>query len=100
MLIILTVISLIISALNNTYLTYINNNTDSINDFLIKYINGPLLWIDNILVYIFAAIYVFFSLKSKNERVLKISFSLFSVLTTTIVSTFVINFIADLFNVF
>lgn len=101
-LIVLTLISLIIVALNLTYLVYQNNyNTIySINDFLIKYINGPLIWIDNILVYIFAGMYIVFAIKSKKEVLLKISFSIFSILTTMTVLVSIINVIAEIFGIF
>ncbi len=101
-LVILTFISLIIVMLNFTYLIYGDsyNNINSINDFLIKYINGPLLWIDNILLYVFAIIYIIAGIKSKKEVLLKVSFSVFSIITTMIFLTLTINAIAVIFGIF
>ncbi len=100
-LIIFTFISFIIVVLNFTYLIYnYSYDTTKINDFLLKYINGPLLWIDNILVYILAIFYIIIGIKSKKEVFLKVSFSIFSILTTMVVLTFIINFIAELFGLF
>ena len=94
-LIILTFVSIIITFLNYTYITYQDMNINKINTFLIQYVNGWLLW-----VYIFAIIHIFFGIKSKKEVLLKVSFSIFSILTTVIVSTLIINLIASLFGMF
>ena len=91
-LIVLTFISLIITFLNFTYLTYQDRNIDLINDFLVNYVNNAFVFIDNFLVIIFAIIYVVLGIKSKKEVVLKIAFSVFSILTTMVVLTFIINF--------
>lgn len=99
-LIVLTLISLIIVFLNFTYLIYDDMNIESINNILVNYINTWLLWIDNILLYIFATIYVIVGIKSKKEVLLKVSFSVFSVLTSMISLTFIINFIAEMFGIF
>lgn len=97
-LIVLTFISLIITFLNFTYLTYQERNIDLINNFLVNYVNNAFLFIDNFLVIIFAIIYIALGIKSKKEVLLKVSFSIFSILTTMVVLTFIINFIASLFN--
>ena len=99
-LIILTFVSIIITFLNYTYITYQDMNINKINTFLIQYVNGWLLWVDNILLYIFSIIYIFFGIKSKREVLLKVSFSIFSILTTVIASTLIINLIASLFGMF
>ena len=99
-LIILTFVSIIITFFNYTYITYQDMNINKINNFLIRYVNGWLLWVDNILLYVFAIIYIFFGIKSKKEVLLKVSFSIFSILTTVIVSTLIINLIASLFGMF
>ena len=98
-LIVLTFISLIITFLNFTYLTYQDRNIDLINDVLVNYVNNSFVFIDNFLVIIFAIIYVVLGIKSKKEVVLKIAFSVFSILTTMVVLTFIINFLASLFNI-
>lgn len=99
-LIILTFISLIITILNLTYFTYQNLEIEKINHLLVHYVNTWVLWIDNILLYVFAIAYIVLALKSKRERILKVSFSFFSILTTMITLTFVVNIIAELFGMF
>lgn len=99
-LIILTLISLVITFFNFTYLTYQDRNIDRINDFLIHYINGWLLWFDNILLYIFSIWYIILGIKSRKEVLLKVFFSIFSILTAVITLTFIVNFLANLFRMF
>ena len=104
-LIILTFISIVSSMFNFAYLfysnTYINtyiNNIDKINSFLLKY--NTLMVIDNILIFIVAILYIILGIKSKKEVILKVSFSIFSILTTMIVLTLIVNVIAKLFGIF
>ena len=97
-LIILTFISLIITILNFTYMVYQDRNIDRINVFLIDYINNWLLWVDNILLYIFSIIYMILGIRSKKEVLLKVSFSIFSIMTAIITLTFIVNFIAEFFG--
>ncbi len=99
-LIALTIISLAITTLNFTYLVYQDRNIEIINNFLITYVNGPVYIIDNILVFIFSIIYIILAIKSKNERILKIFFSLFAIFTTITSLTLIINVIADIFHIF
>lgn len=99
-LIVLTFISIMITILNFTYLTYIDQNIDNISNFLINYINGPLLWIDNILLFVFAIIYIVCALKSKKETSLKISFSIIAILTSMIPLSLIINALANIFGIF
>ena len=73
-LIVLTFISLIITFLNFTYLTYQERNIDLINNFLVNYVNNAFLFIDNFLVIIFGIIYIVLGIKSKKEVLLKVSF--------------------------
>ena len=94
----LTIVSLIITLLNHTYAVYQDRNIDLINNLLVNYINGWLFWIDNILVIVFALWYIVLALQSKCERVVKISFSIFSIITTMLVSNFIINFVASIFQ--
>jgi hypothetical protein len=53
-LIVLTLISLIIMFLNFTYAVYDNTNVEAINNLLVNHVNTWVMWIDNILLYIFA----------------------------------------------
>lgn len=99
-LIILTFISVVITLLNFTYLIYADRNIDTINNFLITYINGPLLWIDNILLILFAFIYIICAIESKEEILIKISFSIISILTSMVPLTLIINALANLFGIF
>ena len=97
-LIILTFVNLIILLLNFTYVVYDNMNTELINNVLVNYINTWLMWIDNILLYIFGIIYIVLGIKSKKEVLLKVSFSIFSILTSMISLVFIVNFIAEIFG--
>lgn len=99
-LIVLTLINLIIMFLNFTYAVYDNMNIETINNVLVNYVNTWLMWIDNILLYIFAIIYIVIGVKSKKEVLLKVSFSIFSILTSMITLTFIVNFIAEIFGMF
>lgn len=96
----LTIISLIITILNFTYQVYEDLNIIRINDFLVNCVNTWIMWIDNILLYIFAVMYIILGVKSKNEVVLKVSFSLFSILTAIMSLTFIVNVFARLFGIF
>jgi len=96
-LIILTLISLICSMFHFAYLFYQDNNIENINNFLLKY--DFILYIDNILLYIFALSYIILGIKSKKEVSLKVSFSVFSIITTMIVLSLIVNVIAEMFGV-
>lgn len=98
-LIVLVALSFIISSLNWTYLTYQNLNIEIINDLLVN-VNSWLLPLDNLLVYVFAIFYIILGIKSKKEVALKIAFSIFSILSTTIVMVLIVNFIAEIFKIF
>ena len=97
-LITLTFVSLFILFLNYTYAVYDNGNIDAINNLLVNHINTWVMWIDNILLYIFAIIYIVVGIKSKKEVLLKVSFSIFSILTAMISLVFIVNFIAEIFG--
>ena len=99
-LIVLTFISLLITLFNFTYQVYDDRNIERINNLLVNYVNTFVMWIDNILLYVFAVIYIVLGVKSKKEVVLKVSFSIFSVLTAIITLTFLVNFVARLFGMF
>lgn len=96
----LTIISLIITMLNFTYQVYDDMNIEKINNFLVNYVNTFVMWIDNILLYIFAVIYIVLGVKSKKEVLLKVSFSIFSILTAIMSLTFIVNGLAHLFGMF
>ena len=99
-LIVLTFINLIIVALNYTYQVYDNLNIERINHLLVNYVNTWIMWVDNILLYIFAIFYIILGIKSKKEVTLKISFSVFSILTCITTLVFVVNLFARMFGMF
>ncbi len=99
-LIVLTFISFVVLLFNTTYHIYQNLNIESINEFIIKYINSSILWIDTILLYVFAIIYIVLAIKSKKEVVVKVSFSVLAILTNIVTMTIFINKIADCFRIF
>lgn len=100
-LIILTMISLVMNGLYYTYAIYdCTYDVASLNQFLVSKPLEFILWIDNILIYVLGLIYIIEAIKTKKDRLLKVSLSLFSVLTTMIVSTGIINLIASLFGMF
>ena len=100
-LIILTLISLIINALqftNNIYDCFYD--TSNLNSFLISTPFTVLLWVDNLLIYLVSIFYIIDTIQQKKNMFLKLSFCLFSILTTIGVSVSIINFVASLFGVF
>lgn len=100
-LIVLTIISLIISAL--TYTNTIYNwsyDTTNLNNLVISKPFTILLWIDNILIYIISIFYIVDTIKENKNKLIKLSFCIFSVCTTIICSTMIINGIAKLFKIF
>ncbi len=100
-LIILTAISLIINTLQFTNQIYSwNYNTERLNNLLTSNPFGILLWFDNILIYICSILYIVSAIKSKKDILIKISFSLFSILTTIVVTTLLINVVASIFGIF
>lgn len=103
-LIILTIISFTITILVITNTIYndfaLTNNNYSLNNIITDFKFEITFWIDNILIYLFSIIYIILGIKSKQEVVLKIFFSLFSVLSTIVVITLIMNFIAKLYGIF
>lgn len=99
-LIVLTLISLICNYFEFAYSFYNDStyNFEKINDFLIKY--NLIIIIDNLLLYLFAITYIVLSIKSKKEVLLKVSLSIFSILSTMCVITLITNEIAEAFGVF
>lgn len=100
-LIALTIISLMINALEFTNIIYNwSYDTAGLNSLLISKPFNILLWTDNILIYLFGLFYIICAFDSKKDRVLKIAFSIFAILTTIVVSTLIINGVASLFGIF
>lgn len=100
-LIVLTFISLIINSLEFTNIIYnCSYDTVNLNNFLVSSLFDILLWVDNILIYLVSIFYIVDTIQQKKHMVLKLSFCLFSICTTMIVSTFIISFIANVFGIF
>ncbi len=99
-LIVLTIISLIISALEYTNLIYSDSfNTIVLNDILISKPFTITLWIDNILIILVSIFYVIDTIEQKKNLFLKLSFCLFSICTTMLMSCLIINGIARIFGI-
>ena len=65
--IILSFISLIITTLNLTYLTYQDSrNIETINNLLVNYVNKA-FWIENIILYIFARLRI--KIKKTHQKI-------------------------------
>lgn len=100
-LVILTAVSLFMNAFLFTNMIYsCSYDTEYLNNLLVSNPFQILLWIDNICIYIFGFVYMICVLQSKKDMLIKISFSIFSMLSTMIVITFAINFIAILFGIY
>lgn len=97
-LIVLTFISLMVIVLNFTNAMYSDNDTTKLQSFL-NIINGPVMWIDSILIYFFGVLYIVSAIQSKQEIVLKISFSVFAMLFNIMTMIFFINMIAKIFGI-
>ena len=96
--IIFSFISLIITTLNLTYLTYQDaRNIETINNLLVNYVNKT-FWIENIILYIFAIGSIIISIKSKKDALFKVSFCIFSILSSMIILTLIINILASAFG--
>lgn len=100
-LVVLTGISLVINALLFTNMIYnCSYDTMGLNELLVSTPFNILLWVDNILIFITALFYIISSIKEKKNSFIKISFAVFAVLTTIVVQSFAINWVAELFGVF
>lgn len=97
-LIVLVLINLIVLVLNFTNIMYSDRSTESLQS-LLNFVNGPVLWIDGILLYMFSLLYIVAAIQSKQEIVLKISFSIFAILTNTMTIVFFVNLVAELFKI-
>lgn len=101
LLIILTFVSLVINALEYTNMVYnMSYDTVKLNEFVVSTPFSVVLWIDNILIILLSVFYAIDTIRQKKNRLLKISFCVFSVCSTMLISTFIINGIAKLFGVF
>lgn len=100
-LIILTVVSLIITSLEYTNMVYnATYDTNVLNALLISTPFTIILWSNNILIYLISIFYIIDTIRYQDNKLLRLSFCIFSILTTIVVQTFIINFIASLFGIF
>ena len=102
-LVILTVISLIIDFLAYTGMVYndeIIYNTTAIRSVINSGWFMTIVWVDNIAIYITNLFYFAGILDSKRDLVVKISFAIFSVLSTILINLQIVNLIADAFGMF
>jgi len=105
-LVVLTFISLIINAIYMTNHIYsleselIALNMEPINNFCNSSIFNVILWVDNILIYFLLIFYIIDTIQNKKNMFLRISFSLFSVLTTMIVFVGEVNIVSNIFGIF
>ena len=100
-LIFLTLISLLTVALEYTNMIYNwSYDTTMLNNLVTSKLFNVILWIDNVLIYLLSIFYIIDTIQTKKNIFLKLSFCLFSIFTTMVVSSCVINFIASLFGVF
>lgn len=99
-LIFLTLVNLVIAYLNITYQVYQNaDHIDLLNNIL-KYTNTWICWIDNLLLYIFAFLYIILAMDSKKERIVKISFAILTIVTALFSIMFIVNFTAGIFGIY
>ena len=98
---ILTVISLIIDFLAYTGMVYndeIIYNTTAIRSVINSGWFMTIVWTNNIAIYITNLFYFAGILDSKRDLVVKISFAIFSVLSTILINLQIVNLIADAFG--
>ena len=74
--------------------------TNVLNALLISTPFTIILWSNNILIYLISIFYIIDTIRYQDNKLLRLSFCIFSILTTIVVQTFIINFIASLFGIF
>ena len=102
-LVILTVISLIIDFLAYTGMVYNDEmiyNTTAIRSVINSGWFMTIVWTNNIAIYITNLFYFAGILDSKRDLIVKISFAIFSVLSTILINLQIVNLIADAFGMF
>ena len=102
-LVILTVISLVIDVLVYTTMTYGDESFYNVTAIRSVVNSGwfmTILWVDNIAIYITNLFYFAGILDSKRDMIVKVSFAIFSVLSTVLINIQIINSVAGLFGMF
>ena len=100
-LVILTVISLVINILVYTTGIYSDDtfyNTEAIRSVVNSGWFMIVLWIDNIAIYVTNLFYFAGIIDSKRDMLVKISFGIFSILSTVLINVQIVNLVASLFE--
>ena len=98
----LTVISLIINVLVYTTGIYSDDtfyNTDAIRNVVNSGWFMTILWVDNIAIYVTNLFYFASIIDSKRDMLVKISFGIFSILSTVLINVQIVNLVAGLFGI-
>ena len=98
----LTVISLIINVLVYTTGIYSDDtfyNTEAIRNVVNSSWFMTILWIDNIAIYVTNLFYFAGIIDSKRDMLVKISFGIFSILSTVLINVQIVNLVAGLFGI-
>ena len=98
----MTVISLIIDLIVFTHGIYNDDmhNIEKINALVTSTPFCILYLIDNCLIYLFAILYIASAIDTKKEMLIKISFSIFAILTTLLITVQLVNIIGGMFGIF
>lgn len=102
-LLILTVISLVIDFLAYTCMVYNDvtiYNTDAIRNIINSGWFMTIIWVDNIAIYVTNLFYAAAVIDSKRDLIVKISFAIFSILSTILINLQIVNLIASAFGMF
>ena len=102
-LVILTVISLIIDTLVYTGMLYndeILYNVTAIRNIIDSKWFMTILWVDNIFIYVTNLFYFVGIFDSKRDMIVKISFAVFSILSTILINLQIVNLVAEMFGLF
>lgn len=98
----LTIISLIINVLVYTTGIYSDDtfyNTEVIRNVVNSSWFMTILWIDNIAIYVTNLFYFAGIIDSKRDMLVKISFGIFSILSTVLINVQIVNLVAGLFGI-
>lgn len=100
----ITLILLVVISLMINFVVYVSNTDpcrvaatvceyNFANKILSSNWFGYFFWIENILTWIVSITYIVIAIKSKKEVLLKLSFSIFAILTTVVVYNILMNFV-------
>lgn len=98
----LTAISLIINVFVYTTGIYSDDtfyNTDAIRNVVNSGWFMTILWVDNIAIYVTNLFYFAGIIDSKRDMLVKISFGIFSILSTVLINVQIVNLVAGLFGI-